>query len=158
MAFDFADVPTAELVEIYNECQLMVGGNVVSEFKDRAEAERQTRMALSRIVDPSKRPGRFAEGVQKMQTHTHHYAGRDVRFSQRELDLLDMLPKDGSKITSLELVKKYYEDDVPPNARVIIIGRLKNIGDKAERLSLPWRLQKSERAGPRPQSFWIEQV
>lgn len=85
---------------------------------------------------------------------------RAVKFSALEQQLIDLLPRDGRKVDSTFLVQHYYADEADPplNARAIIIGRLRGIGNKAKVANVGWRLRKTKRAGPKPQSFWIEQA
>lgn len=158
VAFDFSNSSTDELVEAYNACQLELGGQIIEGFPNREEAERKTKFALSQIVDPTKRPGKFAarDAMRSTRRVRALVNGQEVAFSQKELDLLDLLPKNGDRITSVELVEKYYGIDPPINARVIVVGRLRGIATKAKRSGLDWKLKKSKRAGPNPQSFWIE--
>src|SRR4051812_5160047 len=98
-----------DLIDVYNQCEEKLGGLPwIGEKPNRQSAERNARQALSKIIDPAKRPGKFGEG-KKMQLHSYdRNPSRDIRFSQRETDLLDLMPKDGSQITTLELVELYY--------------------------------------------------
>lgn len=86
-----------------------------------------------------------------------------VRFSQLELDLIDLIPFDQKSnengrpgINTSELSTLYFGKNPPMNARPIIIGRLRGIAKKAEVAGLDWRLRKTYRSGPIPQSFWRE--
>lgn len=82
---------------------------------------------------------------------------RDVKFSQIEEALLGLLPLDGTRVDSRTLVQRYYEakgEPPPHNARINIVGRIRGLAEKAERANLPWRIRKTARSGPKPQSFW----
>lgn len=59
MSIDFTDVPTSELIEAFNATADRLGHNPVKKFADRETAERRTRMAISSIIDPALRPGRW---------------------------------------------------------------------------------------------------
>jgi len=85
---------------------------------------------------------------------------RAVKFSSLEQRLLDLLPADGSRVDTNTLVQRYYANVAPEplNARTIVVGRLKGIAAKAERAGLPFRIRRSERAGPHPLQFWRERA
>jgi hypothetical protein len=80
---------------------------------------------------------------------------REIKFSAIEERILRLIPKDGSQISSKDLVAKFYGEDVPFNAQKIIVGRLAGIARKAEAAALPWRLRRSGRAGPRAAHYWL---
>lgn len=80
-----------------------------------------------------------------------------IKFSQRELDLIKLVPFN-KPINSTMLVELYFGQNPPLNARPIIISRLRHIAKKAEAANLDWRLHKTYRTGPIPQSFWREKV
>ena len=79
-----------------------------------------------------------------------------MAFSTLEQKLLALIPKDGSRVSSSNLLAAYYGQEVPLNGRPILIGRLRGITAKAEHEKLPWRLRKSKRDGPNAIEFWIE--
>jgi len=81
-----------------------------------------------------------------------------MKFSELEQRLFDLLPKDGSRVTSRDLIEKYYGAERPFNARAIVIDRLKTIAAKAEHANAPWRVCKGPRVGPHPMEFWLEQA
>lgn len=58
----FIDVPTSELIEAFNALAPVLGHNTVKKFADRETAERRTRMAISSVIDPAQRPGRWRVG------------------------------------------------------------------------------------------------
>ena len=86
----------------------------------------------------------------------HHKA---IKFSLLEQRLIDLLQEaDGRPLSTHDLVGKYWPgppNAAPLNARTLIVGRLRGIAAKAERAALPWRIRKTKRSGPNPQSFWI---
>jgi hypothetical protein len=81
---------------------------------------------------------------------------RSLRLTDRQKRLLALLPEDGSRITSRELLNSYFGDEPPLHARPIIIDRMNGIARKLDHMSSPIRIGKSKRAGPRPVEFWIE--
>lgn len=87
-------------------------------------------------------------------------SNRQIKFSRLEEDLLALLPVDGAKVDTPTLVDRYYVNVTPKplNARATIISRLRGIAAKAERAGLPWRIHKTKRSGPRPQTFWRVQA
>jgi hypothetical protein len=85
-------------------------------------------------------------------------ANKIANFSDLEQDLIALLPKDGKKVTTADLVEAYYGSEVPLNARNIVVGRLRMIAAKAVHNAEPWRIAKSNRAGPHPMEFWLEKA
>ena len=81
---------------------------------------------------------------------------RTIKFSDLEQKLLDLIPKDGTKVDSTSLIRDYYGEEAPFNARNIVVGRLRDIAAKAVHAHLPWRLRKSPRNGPNAILFWVE--
>ena len=79
-----------------------------------------------------------------------------MRLTEREQQLLALVPSDGTRVSTHDIVRLHYGAEPPLNARQIIVGRMTGIIDKSTRMGLPWRLCKSKRAGPRPAEFWIE--
>lgn len=83
---DFTALSTADLVRVYNECAAHFGKPPVTRFSDRKTAEARTRLALSQIVDVSKRPAPFnepspaADPAPKAKK-THHPAIVNVSFT-----------------------------------------------------------------------------
>jgi hypothetical protein len=85
---------------------------------------------------------------------------RAIKFSALEEELIRLLPRDGTRVSTTALVDRYYAatapDSVPDNPRQTLVSRLRGIARKAERGALPWRVCKTKRAGPHPQEFWIK--
>lgn len=80
-----------------------------------------------------------------------------MKLTAREEAILALVPTDGSRINTNELIKAFFGADPPLNARPNLISRLKGIALKLERNPAPGpRLFKSPRSGPRPSEFWIE--
>jgi hypothetical protein len=76
-----------------------------------------------------------------------------VKFSNLEMKLLALVPFD-EPVNTTELLELYFGDDPPLHARQILTDRLNRISTKAEKLGLNWRINKTKRSGPIPQSFW----
>lgn len=87
-------------------------------------------------------------------------ADRPISFTDLERELLALIPEDGSKITTTDLVISLYGEGPGPHLAPgpNVIARLKSIALKAERMQLPWRLSKSARRGPQPSEFWRTRV
>ena len=97
-----------------------------------------------------------------MASSTRPYKQREIKFTALEERLLALLPRDGSRVTTHQLMAKYYGApgavDEPMNPRQTVICRLRSIDQKAKKAGMGWRLCKTDRSGSIPQSFWIEQV
>jgi hypothetical protein len=73
--------------------------------------------------------------------------------------LLDLIPRDGQKITTEELTKKRYAGEtVPFNARMIVLGALTNLIRKVDYNREDFRIVKGIRKGPAPIEVWVEPV
>jgi hypothetical protein len=83
----------------------------------------------------------------------------NVPYSERERSVFKLLPKDGKRISTIQLAKRYYkkpEDELHQNAYVIITGVLRSLIWKMEKNKDPLRIMKSAQAGPHPLKFWLE--
>ena len=80
---------------------------------------------------------------------------KPVTFSRREQRLYDLLPADGSRITSSDLVAAYYGDQIPLHGRATVIAMMRSILAKIEFADLEPKVQKTKRSGPHPVQFWI---
>lgn len=83
-----------------------------------------------------------------------------VDYSPSEIQLFNMVPKDGSKITSKRLVeikvKKFKWDiDNPTNALWVTMDSLIK---KIKKNRQGFRLMRSEKSGPHSQKYWIERI
>ena len=82
---------------------------------------------------------------------------RAIRYSKGEQRVFEVLPKDGTKLDTVELTDRVYgRKQRPYNARQSILGTLKSLAAKAKRNKEAFTLNKSERTGPHPIQFWIE--
>lgn len=80
-----------------------------------------------------------------------------VRYSNQERVIFDALPKDGSRISSLELIGRVYKrGQTPFHARTIVVGCARSLLKKIEHNKEPFRLAKTKPAGPTPVQFWLE--
>lgn len=80
-----------------------------------------------------------------------------VRYSDREQSFLALLPADGKRINSEELLARYYGNKSKPfYARQIIIATMRGLMKKTMRNKEDFIIRKSKRAGPRPMEFWKE--
>jgi hypothetical protein len=79
---------------------------------------------------------------------------RPVKLTDRESRLLDLLPPDGSPVSTIDLMRSYWRrDEEPFNARVLITTRMNGIIRKLEFMRDKRRVTKSKRRGPRPIEF-----
>jgi hypothetical protein len=82
---------------------------------------------------------------------------RPVNYSPSEKRLLDLIPRDGKRITTEELTKKRYAgESVPFNARMIVLGALTNLIRKVEYNREDFKIVKGIRKGPAPIEVWVE--
>jgi hypothetical protein len=79
-------------------------------------------------------------------------------LTRLESDLVALIPLDGTRIDTPTLVDRYYAATAPDSRPLhpynTIISRLRGIARKADDGKLGWRLMKTPRSGPNPQSFW----
>jgi hypothetical protein len=79
-------------------------------------------------------------------------------YSVRERNVFKLLPKDGKRISTEQLAKKYYKRNhgSQMHANANIIGIMRSLIRKIEVNKAPVRIMKSARAGPYPVEFWLE--
>jgi hypothetical protein len=81
----------------------------------------------------------------------------ETPYSARERSVFKLLPKDGKRITTNQLVKLYYKNDSRQlNANANIVGVIRSLIRKVDVNKEPFRIQKSARAGPHPLEYWLE--
>lgn len=83
-----------------------------------------------------------------------------VRYSKKEQTLFKLLPQDGKKVSSLRLLKglaRKANGALPFHARTSLVGAMRSLIEKSDRNREPFRVKKSDRAGPNPIEFWLEQ-
>jgi hypothetical protein len=81
----------------------------------------------------------------------------NLKYSLAEQKLLDLIPTDGSIITTEELAKKRYaREEVPFNSVAIVRATLSNLMRKVDRNKESFRIRKGKRRGPYAQEVWAE--
>lgn len=83
---------------------------------------------------------------------------RPVKLSRGEIALLNVLPADGRKLSTHEIVAAFYGADVPLNGRQILVDRLASIARKLELIGDKRRLSKTGRCGPRAIQYWLSEA
>lgn len=79
------------------------------------------------------------------------------RLSKSEGKLLNLIPADGSKISTSALAEKFYGGKAPINGRVRVTGLMREVQKKCKAMKdCPFIICASERAGPRPIEVWLE--
>jgi hypothetical protein len=78
------------------------------------------------------------------------------RYSPLEQRIFALLPRDGSKVSTEWLAHKIYGKRIPMHGRVTITGTLRALVQKAEQNKEPFRICRSEAAGPYPLEVWLE--
>lgn len=69
--------------------------------------------------------------------------------------MLQLIPKDGSRMTTSDLVDKFYGKNAPYNGQQIVMGAVRRLVDKTALMNGNCRVFKSERAGPKPVEVWV---
>lgn len=85
-------------------------------------------------------------------------SSKQPSFTEKERQYLALLPVNGSKVTSSDLVAHIYGAKPPLHAREIVISRMRGIMRKAEIMKPGFVVCKSKRAGPNPIEFWRQQA
>lgn len=82
-----------------------------------------------------------------------------MKYSPSEQRMLKLLPRNGRKLTSVELVEKFYNGsgEAPYHARNIVITVLRSLRRKTAHNKEEFRVASTPRSGPIPMSFWLEQ-
>jgi hypothetical protein len=83
-----------------------------------------------------------------------------VNYSRGERQLFELLPKDGTKISSTDLTasrEKRYKWDID-NPRNAVSVTMTSLMQKIVRNREPFRLRKTPQRGPYPVEFWIEML
>jgi hypothetical protein len=80
-----------------------------------------------------------------------------IRYSPLETRILELIPKDGSKITTEEITNKVYRPgEAPFNDRATVLHGLNRLIAKSDENEEPWEIFKSKRRGSQPAYFWKE--
>lgn len=84
-------------------------------------------------------------------------AATKIPYSDGEQKLLDLIPKNGSRINTEEItLKRYAKEGEPFNARAIIRATLTQLIRKVDQNREPFRIRKGKRSGPWPIEVWTE--
>jgi hypothetical protein len=82
---------------------------------------------------------------------------KKIRYSPLETRILENMPKDGTKITSMEMATKAYDPgEAPFNARQTILHGMDRLLAKGDLNKEPWEIFKSQRRGSQPTYFWMK--
>lgn len=80
-----------------------------------------------------------------------------VKYSERERQLLDLVPRNGDKISTHELMARFYgAQPIPFHGRAIIGVMMRQLVRKAEYNGELWHIRRTPRSGPKPISYWLE--
>lgn len=81
-----------------------------------------------------------------------------VRYSKNERRAFAELPVDGTPISTVDLTKKIYGKSRKPfNARQTVLGLMVKLSQKVKKNREPFSIQRSDRRGPHPVEFWLQQ-
>jgi hypothetical protein len=79
------------------------------------------------------------------------------KYSNSEQKLLDLIPTDGTPISTEELADKRYEgEEVPFNSRGIVLATLSQLIRKVDHNKENFKIRKGRRMGPIPLEIWVE--
>lgn len=76
---------------------------------------------------------------------------KKVNYSQKESELLSLLPKDGKPITSIELTKRLKSTSY--SAQQSTVALMSSLIRKAIHNKEPFRIEKAARSGPNPMEY-----
>jgi hypothetical protein len=80
-----------------------------------------------------------------------------MKYSSSEQKLLDLIPTDGTSISTEELADKRYEgEEVPFNSRGIVLATLSQLIRKVDHNKENFKIRKGRRMGPIPTEIWVE--
>lgn len=77
-----------------------------------------------------------------------------IKYSELELKILGLIPDDGTRVNTLEIVSKVY-DNPPKSARQSVLVSLRRLIDKSNKNEEEWEIFRSSRKrGSNPIYFW----
>lgn len=81
-----------------------------------------------------------------------------VNYSPRELEIFELLPKNGSHINSSDIVKEYWKGktNIPRHSRIVVMDGLRSLIDKVNDNKESFVVKKGPRRGPHGITAWIE--
>lgn len=83
-------------------------------------------------------------------------ASSEPKLSRREQELFELLPADGGRISSADLVTKFYGHQPPLYARQNVVAVMHALMLKFDRSDSQRRVRQSKRRGPHPVEYWVE--
>jgi len=80
------------------------------------------------------------------------------RYSASEQAMLDMLPLDGSRITTADMAARVYrgQHDLPMDLQNNLTTKLRRLIQKVDHNREDFIIKKSKQLGPYPQEVWVE--
>jgi hypothetical protein len=83
--------------------------------------------------------------------------GDKIRYSNLELRILELIPKDGRKISTTELTGQVYKPgEAPISDRQTVLHAANRLIYKSDENEEPWEIFKSTPRGSQPVYFWVE--
>jgi hypothetical protein len=80
---------------------------------------------------------------------------KKIRYSDLETRILELIPKNGVKISTIEITNRVYRPgEAPFNARQTVLHGLNRLILKSDENEEPWEIFKSKRRGSQPAYFW----
>jgi hypothetical protein len=80
-----------------------------------------------------------------------------TKYSPMEKKILSVIPTDGRKIHTLQLVDMIYDGKVPRYARESVLTCANALMRKSDENNEPWEIFKSKPRGPQPIYWWREE-
>ena len=91
------------------------------------------------------------------KTKTKTKTKEQMRYSPAEQIILDIIQKNGGRITTKELIaKRYAGKRVPFNAASNVRATLRTLDLKIKYNKEPFVLKREGQVGPHPQEIWME--
>jgi hypothetical protein len=80
-----------------------------------------------------------------------------VPYSEREMKMFQIIPTDGKTITSVELLKQFWElfDEPPYHMRTSGMGTFRGLKKKINDNNEPFEIMATAPSGPKPLLIWI---
>lgn len=79
----------------------------------------------------------------------------ETRLSKNEEKLFKLIPDSGEPVTSEQLAKRFYENNVPYNGRTVITIMIKRIKHKSGLIKTMPLVQSTEGSGRKPIEVWV---
>ena len=143
----------ADIVDVYNTIGAGLGIEKISRFKDRKTGIEMCQSLVSRVKEiPDIELAKSAPPDNKLGMRDM----KEVELSAKQQEIFTLLFNSERRWKSDELIDELFGNNLPINAREIVIDRLRGIRKKLDYMNSRWELKSSKRNGPHPMEFWLE--